>query len=501
MYKKDNYYKFFIGLSAVAILIGCDLDEEVYTEIVSSEFGKTGEEVSALVGAAYSSYGGWIGGPWVTNVVSSDEGIVPTRGTDWAENGQWARMHEHDFNAEDFYANFSWNPLYSGINNVNRIIFQLEETGTDAALQTIKELRVLRAINYYYLMDIYGNVPLVTSFVDAEENPSNNSRAEIYAFVTSEVEAVINDLPEDVSSTYGKINKWVAHALLSKVYLNAEVYSGKAQWEKVIENTDAIINSGNYDLAIDFFDNFSISNEGSPENIFVFVYDRVFSKGMSVAVRTLHYESQKTFNFNAQPWNGYSSLSDFYDKFDDDDVRKNSFVVGPQFDSSGNPLIDASAEPSDPDGQPVTFTPHITGLRNALRQEGARIGKFEFELGGDPANMNNDFPLFRYGDILLTKAEAELRLSNIGVALVIVNMIRNRAGVPPLATLTLEDMLDERGRETAFEGYRRQDQIRFGTFNDAWQFKSVDPSNHVNIFPIARRQLEANPNLKQNPGY
>ena len=136
-----------------------------------------------------------------------------------------------------------------------------------------------------------------------------------------------------------------------------------------------------------------------------------------------------------------------------------------------------------------------------MRQEGARIGKFEFELGGDPANMNNDFPLFRYGDILLTKAEAELRLSNIGAALFIVNMIRNRAGVPPLATLTLEDMLDERGRETAFEGYRRQDQIRFGTFNDAWQFKSADPSNHVNIFPIARRQLEANPNHKQNPGY
>jgi hypothetical protein len=501
MFKKDNYYKFFIGLSAISILISCDLDEDVYTEVISSEFGKTEEEVSALVGAAYSSYGGWIGGPWVTNLVSSDEGIVPTRGTDWAENGQWARMHEHDFHAEDFYANFSWNPLYSGINNVNRIIFQLEETGTVAALQTVKELRVLRAINYYYLMDIYGNVPLVSSFTDAEENPTNNSRAEIFAFVTSEVEAVINDLPTDVSSTYGKINKWVAHALLSKVYLNAEVYIGESKWEKVIENTDAIINSGNYNLAVDFFDNFSISNESSPENIFVFVYDRVFSRGMSVAVRTLHYESQKTYNFNAQPWNGYSSLEDFYNKFDDDDVRKNSFVVGPQFDSSGNPLMDAGAEPSDPNGQPVEFTPKITGLRNALRQEGARIGKFEFELGGDPANMNNDFPLFRYGDILLTKAEAELRLGNSGNALILVNMIRERASMPSLASLTLADMLDERGRETAFEGYRRQDQIRFGTFNDAWQFKSADPSNHVNIFPISRSQLEANPNLKQNPGY
>lgn len=501
MLLKKNSIKFLRGLFVIAVIAGCDLEEEVYTEVISSEFGQTEEEVAALVGAAYSSYGGWIGGPWVTNVISSDEGIVPTRGTDWAENGQWARMHEHDFQPEDFYANFSWGPLYTGINNVNRIIFQLEETGTDAALQTVKELRVLRAINYYHLMDIYGNVPLVTSFADAEENPTNNSRSEIYNFIVSEVEEVINDLPTDVASTYGKINKWVAHALLAKVYLNAEVYVGTPEWEKVIVHTDAIINSGNYNLAADFFDNFSISNETSPENIFVLIYDRIFSGGMSIAVRTLHYESQKTYNFTAQPWNGYSSLEDFYNKFDDADVRKQSFVVGPQFDSAGNPLMDASAEPSDPNGQPVEFTPQITGLRTALRQEGARIGKFEFELGGDPANMSNDFPMFRYGDILLTKAEAEFRLGNTGDALLLVNMIRDRANVPQLTTLTLDELLDERGRETAFEGYRRQDQIRFGTFNDAWQFKPADPSDHVNLFPISRTQLEANPNLQQNPGY
>lgn len=498
---KEKHYALIIGLLTFALIASCDLDEEVYTEVLSSEFGQTEEEVTALVGAAYSSYSGWIGGPWVTSLVSSDEGVVPTRGTDWAENGQWARMHEHDFQPDDFYANFSWSPLYTGINNVNRIIYQLEETGTDAALQTVKELKVLRAFNYYHLMDIYGNVPLVTSFVDAEENPANNTRAEIFDFITTEVESVIDDLPTDVSSTYGKINKWVAHALLAKVYLNAEVYVGNAEWEKVVEHTDAIIESGNYNLASSFFDNFSIDNESSTENIFVFVYDRVFSGGMSIAVRTLHYESQKTYNFTQQPWNGYSSLEDFYNKFDDEDVRKQSFVVGPQYDSSGNPLEDASAEPTDPNGPPVEFTPEITGLRTALRQEGTRIGKFEFESGGDPAAMNNDFPVFRYGDILLTKAEAEFRLGNEADALVLVNMIRERAGVPAFDSLTLEILLDERGRETAFEGYRRQDQIRFGTFNDAWEFKPADPSDHVNLFPISRSQLEANPNLQQNPGY
>ncbi len=501
MYKKVNFYRIVLGLAMISLLAGCDLEEDIFTEILSSDFGQNEEEVTALVGAAYSSYSGWIGGPWVAQEISSDEAIVPTRGTDWAENGQWARLHTHEFRQEDFYANDSWNALFPGINNVNRVIFQLEQINTDAAVQTIKELRVLRAINYYYLMDIYGNVPIVTLFEGAEANPVNNSRPEVFAFITSEVEEVINDMPTDVAATYGRINKWVAHALLAKVYLNAEVYTGTPQWDKVIENTDAIINSGNYNLASDFFDNFSITNESSPENIFVFVYDRVFSGGMNLAVRSLHYESQKTYNFTQQPWNGFSSLEDFYNKFDDEDVRKNSFVVGPQFDSGGNPLMDASAEPSDPNGQAVVFTPEIRALADALRQQGTRIGKFEFELGGDPAAMSNDLPIFRYGDILLTRAEAQFRLGDEAEALMLVNMIRDRAGVPPLASLTLEVLLDERGRETAFEGYRRQDQIRFGTFNDPWQFHPADPDDHVNIFPISIEQLNANPSLQQNPGY
>lgn len=501
MFKKNKFYQTAIGFALVASLASCDLEEEVYTEILSSEFGQTEEEVAGLVGAAYASYGGWIGSTWVNDVISSDIGIVPARGTDWAENGQWARLHTHDFHPEDFYTNGSWNTLYTGVNNANRIIFQLEEIGTEAALQTVKELRVLRAINYYHLMDQYGNVPLVTSFADAEESPSNNSRSEIYSFVVSEVEEVINDLPTDVNATYGKINRWTAHALLAKTYLNAEVFSGTAQWDKAIEHADAIIDSGNYLLEPNFFDNFSLTNEGSRENIFVFVYDEVFSGGMSLAVRTLHYSSQQTYNFTAQPWNGYSSMQDFYNSFEDDDVRLGSFIVGPQFDLAGNPLLDLQAEPDDPNGQHIEFTTDVRDVNDALRQQGARIGKFEFEIGGNPANHDNDFPVFRFGDILLTKAEAEFRLGNTAEAMVLVNMIRERAGVAPFAALTLDDILAERGRETAFEGYRRQDQIRFGTFNDGWEHNPPDPSDHVNIFPISRTQLEANPNLQQNPGY
>ena len=488
------------GLSTMVLLGSCTLDEEIFSEIKSDGFGTTDEELSGLVAAAYSSYGDFIGSPWTVNVISSDAGITPARGTDWAEQGTWARLHEHDFRPEDFYVNGPWRELYVGINNVNRIIFQLEQVGGDGPIQTIKELQVLRALNYYYLMDMYGNVPIVASFVDAEENPATNTREEVFAFVTSQVEAVIDDLPTDKNATYGQINKWTAHALLAKVYLNAEIFNGAAQWDKVVEHTDAIINSGNYSLAPDFFDNFSASNEASPENIFVFVYDEVFSPGMNIVQRTLHYNSQATYDLTDQPWNGYASLADFYNKFTDDDVRKGSFIVGQQFDMAGNMILDQQAEADDPNGQPLEFTIEIRDVRDALRQDGARIGKFEFEIGARP-NMNNDFPVFRLGDILLSKAEALFRMGNTIDALTYINMIRERAGVADLAMLTEEILLDERGRETAFEGYRRQDLIRFGKFNDAWQFKPVDPSNHVNLFPVSSDQLGANPALKQNPGY
>jgi hypothetical protein len=136
----------------------------------------------------------------------------------------------------------------------------------------------------------------------------------------------------------------------------------------------------------------------------------------------------------------------------------------------------------------------------ALRQAGARVGKFEFELGATP-DLSNDFPVFRYADVLLMKAEVLLRTGNAGGALTLVNQIRDRAGVADFTSLDLDQLLAERGRELFSEVHRRTDLIRFGKYNAAWWEKPVDPSTHVNILPIPRAQLDANPNLRQNPGY
>ena len=252
---------------------------------------------------------------------------------------------------------------------------------------------------------------------------------------------------------------------------------------------------------------------------------------------TLSYLNQQTYNISEQPWNGFATTTEFYNSYIDPvqnpgpqgtvvgitptgatttgtvDKRLTNFIVGPQFDSKGNRLQDAGADATDPDGTQFTFTPYINELEpQAWRQSGARIGKWSF-YSGMTRDLDNDFVVFRYADILLTKAEATARKNsnwNDPVALAIVNQIRTQhGGVTPYATMTAATFLAERGREMFAEAWRRQDMIRFGTDNNAYQFHSADPAdnlgpngiNHLNIFPIPETQLNANQNLSQNPGY
>ena len=488
-----------------------NLDEEIFSALPADQFLTSEEEFVSALGTAYSSFGNFIGEPWSLVEVSSDEVVVPTRGADWFDNGNWQRIHLHQVEPGDDRVSNSWPELFGGVSNANRLLFQFEQSESDIARSFLAELRALRALFYWYLLDIYGNVPIVTDFTDTS-SPSNNAdfqagRTEVYNFVVNEVVDGLDALSDNVGSTYGRINRYAAQALLAKLYLNSGVYLGNGDpspeaLNNALAAVNDIIDNGPYRLEDNYFDNFSPDNEGSAENIMVIVYDQVFAGGMNIVQRTLHYGSQQTFNLAEQPWNGYASLQEFYNSFDDDDARKDMFIEGPQFESDGvTPVNDPSVEASDPDGPQVNFTPEINEFApNALRQAGVRIGKYEFELGAQQ-NMNNDYPIFRYADILLMKAEILWRLNPADLeALAYVNMVRERAGVAPLLALTADNLLAERGREVAFEYYRRQDLIRFDKFNDPWQFKPASTPDK-NVFPIPRAQLEANPNLNQNPGY
>jgi starch-binding outer membrane protein, SusD/RagB family len=519
-----------------------DLEEELFSDVTAENFFKTDEEFIAALGQAYRSFAG-LGNHsnlWSVQEISSDELVITTKGGDWYDGGVLIQLHQHNWTIDNGFFNNTWQFLYGGVNTCNRLIYQFNQLGTPESKAFVSELRAIRALWYYWLLDSFGNVPLVVDFTKTDP-VGNSTRAQVFAFVESELNAVINDLPEAKdSSTYGRITKWAAYSILTKLYLNAGVYTGTPQWQKAADAAQAIIASGKYNLEAVYSDNFSINNQGSNENIFVYPYDKVFADGFNWPMMTLHYASQGVYKLTMQPWNGYAVVEEFYnsyidpvqnpgpqgsvwkglatdannDRIPDDptsigtqDKRLTNFVVGPQYNPDGTRATDpgfegASSAAPDPDGAPLTFTPQNNQIYpNGWRQGGARIGKYQYEVGGTN-NMSNDFVVFRYSDILLSRAEALWRLNaSSSEALSLVNQIRNRAGVTPYsAPLTADKLLAERGREMFAEMTRRQDLIRFDKWGAAWWEKPVSSATYK-LFPIPKQQRDVNSLLTQNPGY
>lgn len=538
-----------------------NLDEKLYSDVTPANFFKTDQEFISALGAAYTQFGGYASGDvYNTQEVCTDEMAVPTRGQDWDDGGMWRRLHLHSWTNEDGYTGGAWDFGFAGVNTANRLIYQFQSLVQEGQVDQAKadayisELQAVRGFFYWQLIDLYGNVPLVTDFANAPAAPPTKTRTEVYNFIIGDLEESVPKLSKAVDgTTYGRFNYYAGQTLLAKLYLNSEVYVGTPQWQKVVTACDEVINSGKYSLENNFFANFNVNNSGSKEFIFAIPYDQVFFQGFQMGVQTLHYGSQFTYNLTQQPWNGYCTLEEFYNSFSDEDLRKGevgtlttpatrrgSFLAGFQWKASGGLVTDAGYETpkpnrqpvpllGDPDQEPLNFgnmfstQPQINELGpQAYRQSGVRIGKWEFALGADPANLSNDYGVFRYADVLLMKAEALWRLGNSADALTLVNMIRERAGVPDLTTLdgplsfdlaggdvSGGELFNEMGRELFAEHSRRQELIRWGFFgnNDKWTLPHYNPQDvlktgaYLTLFPIHKDKLAANGNLIQNPGY
>lgn len=543
MKKIINIRYFLIGLGMSYFASSCvDLDEEVYSAVTADNFFQTNEEFISALGQAYTSLGG-LGnhsGLWSINEIASDEIVVSHKGGDWFDGGVLLQLHQHEFKSDNPFFQNSWNFLFGGINTCNRLIFSFETLDNPNSAAFIAELRALRALYYYWALDAFGNIPIVTDFTDVEA-PSTKPRQEVYDFVLSELNEIIPLLPvAKDGTTYGRMTKWSALMIRMKLYLNAEVYTGTPQWALAAADASEIINSGVYSLMPTYSNNFVINNSQSTENIFVYPYDKVFAGGFNWVMMTLHIVSQSTFNLTQQPWNGYQTVEEFYNSYVDSDKnpgtqgpvwkglaleqstgtidgRLSNFLVGPQFRSDGTVLEDPGVEPTDPTGRngdpngpPLTFMPYLNEISpGGLRQAGARIAKYEFEMGGTN-NMSNDFVIFRLSDAILSLAEAKFRMGETTEALALVNQIRARAGnLDPFSTLTEENLFEERGREMFVEMTRRQDLIRFKKYGEAWwPFEGMNrpkqvhsPGSYLELFPIPQPQILANPKLQQNPGY
>lgn len=479
-----------------------DLDERLYSVIPQDKFGMTTEEINALIGPAYGTLVNWVNDQFWYAQVSSDEYMIPARGLDWLSGGIYLRYQRHEWRAEE--CPNLWH--FTDVTTINKTLNLLETTTVvvQDKERIMAELRGLRALWYFVMLDGIGSVPIVTKYEEGLPTNKDVTRKDVYDFVEEELLAIKDQLTEEVSTTtYGKFTKWACYTLMAKLYINAEVYTGTPQWEKALDCCNKVIEGGKYILEPDINTNFKVKNEGSKENILIVPYDYNYFRGYFIPYQmSWHYSSNKTFDFDCDCWNGPCAVPGFVHKYDDDDVRKKWFMYGQQYGPSGEKLKDRN-------GNDLNITIDIVDFENATEVEGARLYKWEPEKGGHN-HLNNDFAIFRYSDILLMKAECMLRISdaNEPEARAIVNEVRSRNFNPwtedkEIKKLTLENLLDERGFEFVFEGWRRNDQIRFGTFGDTWDFKpnKDDPDKHTWVFPIPLAEIQKNPSLVQNKGY
>ncbi|WP_423147725.1 RagB/SusD family nutrient uptake outer membrane protein [Rubrolithibacter danxiaensis] len=505
-----NYNKIIIAGSIAFLLAGVqactDLEPEVFDRAEGSKFPKNEAELLSTVGATYGQLRGYYDPVTVLNEATSDEMVVPTRGPDWYDNASWQQMARHNWTpVSPGQINGSWEWAYQVIAKANINITAINASSLEIqGKETIlSELRMLRAFAYFTLLDMFGNVPILTESSPAG-NPTQSDRAAVYAFIEKEItEALPNLRDEKGAATYSRFTKGAANTLLAKLYLNAEVYTGTPKWQEASAAADAVINSAaGYGLNPDYLSNFAVANGSNTntyaENILVIPYDKVLATGMNWQMRTLHYAQGGVYQLSGNPWNGFSTRADFYNSYSDNDLRKAMWLEGPQKDNAGNIITFTDAV--DNKSKQLIFTPQITSLEKAFGNEGVRNVKYEVQRNNTRSDQDNDFALFRFSDVLLMKAEAELRLGHTGPALTEINKVRARAKVANLTSLTLDDILAERGRELAWEGWRRNDLIRFGKWESSWEFKN-NSETFRRLFPIPSQQLSNNPNLKQNPGY
>lgn len=500
-----NKYILCLGVIAITFTACTKLDEDLHGQVNSGTLSQG--NVPGLISAAYIAMRGPYQAPWnwsALQEVTSDEAIVPTRAGDWDDNGAWRALHLHKWAADDGRISGVFRDLNS-ISYAATTVLRFNPTAAQAA-----EARFLRAFAQFSILDGWGQVPYRDTGEGVTLPSKVRNAADEIAYLITELNAIIPDLPNGPANV---ANKNAAKTLLMKIYLNKGAFLNRAaptfdaaDMAKVIALADEI-STGGYVLSANYFDNFAPTNNVlSKENIFT-AENTAGNDGSDLDGQwkcTLHY------NQNPNGYNGFSSLSNFYNKFEAADKRRGGsytgqtnisgirvgFLIGQQFDQNGVALKDRK-------GNPLAFTPEVAIIErdpNHLEVAGIRVVKYPIDYpNAGSKKPDNDWVYFRYADVLLMKAEAQLRTSQPAPALAIVNSIRTIRGASILPNLTVDILLDERGRELYWESFRRQDLIRFGKFLAAWQEKPASDSKYL-LFPIPDNQL-GNPNLIQNPGY
>lgn len=468
------------------------------------------------------------------NTFTTDETIMPTRGGDWYDGGFWQGLYLHRWgvNNEAIYA--TWEYLYRTVilcnGSLERIQDFAEKHPEENVADCVAEVRALRAMFYYYIMDLFGSVPLIEKSDPAVEDIVQEKRSKVFNFIVKELTESSSLLSEERSNQpgvyYGRMTQPVVWFLLAKLALNAEVYTdddwtdgsrpdGKSiffevegqrlnAWQTVNYYCEKITAAG-YTLEKDYTANFAVFNESSEENIFVIPMSKTLYTNQFICLfRSRHYNHAKAYGLSGE--NGSSATKEVLETFGYDTPQVDArfdycYFAGPVKDLEGNQIL------LDDGVTPLVYEPWNVALdvsgKPYEKTAGARMKKYEVDKTGlkDGKLLDNDIVLFRYADVLLMQSEAKVRNGENGDAEL--NLVRSRVGMVP-RTATLENLLDERMMELAWEGWRRQDMIRFGVFTRSYSCRPQLPgeeNGYTTVFPIPEKVIDMNPQQHQHKGY
>lgn len=499
----------FFALLVLAPISACtDLTEVPASSISPENFYANEAEVIGGLASVYAQLRSTTDEYYNVTEVTSDEIIVPTRGTDWYDNGKWLDLDRQTFapNSPGGLDNINgaWNQLFTGVARANVVLAAIENSTFNNKAVVQAELRTLRAFYYYLLQDLFGGVPIVTDTEIAAR--ARNTRAEVFNFIESELNATRAVLPPTwPQAMNGRLTRGAADAILASLYLNAEVFTGTVtaaglqrgtqRWQAAADAADRVINSGVYSLASNWRSNFTADNNTSPEIIMAVKFVAQDGLGLNFLMRALHYTQ-----FTPSPWNGFATIAETYNAFDPDDRRRQIFLEGRQFN------LETGAPVNDRAGNPLVFDPNIPDPTQAGEGAGVRIAKWPVDPNHVAQHNGNDYAHFRLAEIILIKAEALNELGRTGEAIILLNSVRARHFATPEPTTATGQagvrtaIMNERLFELTAEGKRRMDLIRFGRWTSTWFNKTATQPYKV-LMPIPQIQIGTNPELTQNPGY
>ena len=503
-----------------------DSANSLYVNAVASLYNYIGahEEGEGLQGTCRGIYD--------YNTLTTDEAIIPIRGGNWYDGGLWENMYDHTWTATDTDLYNVWKYLYKVIVLSTKSLETIEKHKAllteQQRVDYAAEVRAVRAMYYYYAMDMFGRIPILQSSTQKTADIRQSNRSDVFWYVVKELQDVAPLLANEHSNLpcnyYGRVTRPVAWFLLAKLSLNAEVYTDddwtdssrpdgktimfdiegnkKNAWQTCVHYCDLITAAG-YTLEADYTKNFAVHNEGSTENIFTIPLDKIlYLNEFHYLFRSRHYAHGGAYSGASE--NGTCAtlhtmaVNGFGTETPDARLDMNFYT--------GKVEVDGKYVTLD-DGTPLEYKP-LAVEKNLtaspyLETAGARMKKYEVDRTAysDGRMPDNDIVLYRYADVLLMKSEAKVRNGESGDEEM--NAVRSRVGMPSLPA-TLDNLLNERLLELVWEGWRRQDMIRFGTYGKQYDIHTqseADKKGYTTVFPIPEKAHELNPNLKQNPGY